>query len=336
MNIVIDDKIPYIRGVFEPYGEVHYIAGGSIHRDHLTKADCLLVRTRTICNQKLLEGSSVRFVGTATIGFDHIDTDWCESNGIFWANAPGCNSGAVAQYIRAALLEMANRRHFNLADQTLGIIGVGHVGKKVERQARDLGMRVLLCDPPRERVEGNASFTSLESLLSTSEIITIHVPLNRQGIDKTLNLVGSQFINALNPGTILINSSRGEVLNETEVLDSLKSRGDISLVLDVWPHEPEINLKLLELTAIATPHIAGYSVEGKYNATMMVVKAVRQHFGLPLDPISPLANEGPLQNLKMQAAAYDIMADDKRLRKSPETFEQQRNNYPQRWEYEKK
>jgi erythronate-4-phosphate dehydrogenase len=334
MKIVIDDKIPYIRGVFEPYAVVLYIAGGSIHRDHLSKADCLLVRTRTICNQALLKGSSVKFIGTATIGFDHIDTHWCDTNGIIWTNAPGCNSGAVTQYIRAALLEMANRKRFNLAGKTLGIIGVGNVGKKVEKQARDLGMRVLLCDPPRERVEGNDSFTSLESLLSTSEIITIHVPLNRQGIDKTLDLIDNQFINALKPGTILINSSRGEVLNETEVLDSLKSRGDISLVIDVWPHEPEINLELLEMTAIATPHIAGYSVEGKYNATKMVVKAVRQHFGLPLDPIPPLANEGPLQNLKMQAAGYNIMADDKRLRISPETFEQQRNNYPQRWEYE--
>lgn len=342
MKIVIDDKIPFLRGVLEPHAEVLYQPGGQISREHLRGADCLIVRTRTRCDQKLLEGTGVKFIGTATIGFDHIDTKWCEENGITWTNAPGCNSGAVAQYITAALHEMADRLGFDLKDKTLGIIGVGHVGKKVEMIARELGMKVILNDPPRERDEGPSAFTDLRTLLSNSDIITIHVPLNREGQDKTYQMIGREFLETLKPGAILINSSRGEILSEEVVLkwmtECLSNSGSSlvtrhsSLVLDVWPNEPEINQDLLGLTSIATPHIAGYSVEGKYNATKMMVEAVSQHFQL-IASVLPLSLEGIEVKSTGQLAPYDIMADDRRLRKSPKTFEQQRNSYPERWEF---
>jgi erythronate-4-phosphate dehydrogenase len=336
MKIVTDDKIPFIKGIFEPHTEVVYLPGGLITREHLLDADCLLVRTRTRCDQKLLEGTRVKFIGTATIGFDHIDTRWCNENGIIWTNAPGCNSGAVAQYITAVLHEMAQRNSFELKNKTLGIIGVGNVGKKVEKIARDLGMTVLLNDPPRERSEGKSAFTELSELLKSADIITIHVPLNREGQDKTINLVDRQFLETLKPGTILINSSRGEVIYEQAVLNRLNNdtpMPKLSLVLDVWPHEPEINRELLSLASIATPHIAGYSVEGKYNATRMIVESAAKFFNLIPGPLPALYNDALDEGKIRTTLEYDIMADDHRLRKSPETFEQQRNNYPQRWEY---
>jgi len=339
--MVVDDNILFIRGVFEPHAEILYLPGGEIRQEHLQDADCLLVRTRTRCDKKLLSGTRVKFIGTATIGFDHIDTKWCEENGITWTNAPGCNSGAVAQYITAALYEMANRLGFNLKDKTLGIIGAGHVGKKVEKIAHELDMKVILNDPPRERLEGPSAFSDLPALLQNADIITIHVPLNKEGQDKTVQMVGKEFLETLKPGAILINSSRGEVIDEREVVRKLRELRELnpslvtrhlSLVLDVWPHEPEINLELLGLTSIATPHIAGYSVEGKYNATKMIVEAVTKYFQLSIAPLPLLSKEEIKGRSTRQSVAYDIMADDRRLRESPETFEQQRNNYPERWE----
>ncbi|MDD4645754.1 MAG: 4-phosphoerythronate dehydrogenase [Bacteroidales bacterium] len=341
MKIVIDDKIPFIRGVFEPFAEVLYLPGGKIGKEHLRSAGCLLTRTRTRCNRDLLEGTGVKFIGTATIGFDHIDVDWCHENGITWTNAPGCNSGGVAQYITAALHESARKHRFELKDKTLGIIGVGHVGEKVEKIARELGMQVILNDPPRERAEGSANFTNLPVLLQQSDIITVHVPLNKEGTDKTLHMIGSEFLEQLKPGSVLINASRGDVLDEDAVLKykspvtrhlSLVTR-NFSLILDVWPHEPDINRELLDLTDIATPHIAGYSVEGKYNATKKMVESVSDFFHLDMPPLAPLTKDGMVMTQNGPLAPYDIMEDDRRLRESPETFEQQRNNYPQRWEY---
>lgn len=354
MKFVIDDRIPFIRGVFEPYGEVVYLPGGVIGKGHLADAECLLVRTRTRCNEDLLQGSGVKFIGTATIGFDHIDTGWCETHGIEWTNAPGCNSGSVAQYITAALMEMADRRGFDLKNKTLGIIGAGNVGKKVERMARLLGMEVLVNDPPRERAEGSAHFTELSNLLAESDIVTVHVPLNREGADKTFHLVGREFLGSMKPGAALFNTSRGEVVDEHQLLRAFKLQGTSCpgfTVLDVWENEPEINRELLDLIDIGTPHIAGYSLDGKHNATRMIVEAVFRHFGLPINAaghgVEPLDNDllldagqsagGSWQSAvgsrQFVRAAYDIMADDRRLRESPGTFENQRNAYPVRREF---
>jgi erythronate-4-phosphate dehydrogenase len=366
MKAVIDDKIPFIRGILEPYAEVVYLPGAQIRRDHLLDADCLITRTRTRCNRELLEGTKVRFIASATIGFDHIDTLWCKQAGIRWTNSPGCNSGSVAQYITTALLEMSARLDFNLHDKTLGIIGVGHVGSKVQRIAKLLGMHVLLNDPPRSRAEGPDLFTDLKTLLSNSDIITLHVPLNREGPDKTLHLVDREFLEAMQPGAILINTSRGEVVDESALIQwakndrkqnpsslvthhsSLVTRHS-SLVLDVWENEPHINRDLLYLADIATPHIAGYSLDGKMNATRMVVQAVAAGFGLKVDPDDGLAgfracglsdhssrityHDSCYTLHDYIRATYDILADDRRLRESPDTFEEQRNNYPERREF---
>jgi erythronate-4-phosphate dehydrogenase len=338
MKIVIDHKIPFIKGVFESVAEVSYLPGGDIANPDICDADCLLIRTRTRCNKSLLEGTRVRFIGTATIGFDHIDVNWCRGNGIEWTNAPGCNSGAVAQYVESALLALAEKNGFQLDKMTLGIIGVGHVGKKVDQAARALGMKTLLNDPPRARIEGPQSFTPLSELLQKSDFVTIHVPLNREGPDRTFHLVDELFLEQIKPGAVMINSSRGEVMNEDSVLSHLRkskstypAAGLGSLVIDVWENEPNINLALMEMADIATPHIAGYSVNGKYNATRMMVEAVSRFFSIHPAPLPPLMATDTSRG-KEQGARYDIMSDDKTLRSSPETFEQQRNNYPERWE----
>ena len=365
MKAVADDKIPFLKGVLEPYMEVVYLPGSAIRPTDLIDADCLITRTRTLCNRDLLEGTPVRFIASATIGFDHIDTVWCNRAGIRWTNSPGCNSGSVAQYVTAALLEMAERMDFDLHDKTLGIIGVGHVGSKVHRIAELLGMKVLLNDPPRSRTEGPDHFTDLKILLTHSDIITLHVPLNREGPDKTLYLVDQQFLEAMKPGALLINTSRGEVIHEAELmkrlggdqetkrprnqrreardnhrLSSLVTR-HLSLVIDVWKDEPHINRELLALAEIATPHIAGYSLDGKLNATRMVVQAVAAEFNLNMDPETILAHHPPRITHHASRvtyhdyirATYDILADDRRLRESPETFEDQRNHYPERREF---
>ena len=346
MKAVVDDKIPFIKGVLEPYFEVIYLPGKEIRKEEILDADALIVRTRTACNAELLEGTGVRFIGTATIGFDHIDTNWCEQNGITWTNAPGCNSGSVAQYITAALIELADQQHFKLCDKTLGIIGVGHVGSKVDKIARALGIRILLNDPPRARKEGEKGFVELNELLAQSDIVTIHVPLNREGPDKTMNLVDQGFLQKLKPGSTLINTSRGEVVDEEAVISSIAYHLS-SIVLDVWHNEPDINRKLLNLATIATPHIAGYSLDGKWNGTRMVIEKLFQFFKVDIEfanmennPTGPrfrgddlLASPDDKHLWTIFRATYDILADDRRLRESPETFEEQRGNYPVRREY---
>src|SRR5664279_5106705 len=181
MKIVADNKIPFLKGALEPYAEMIYLPGKQIDREILKDADALLIRTRTICNEKLLEGTKVQFIGTATIGFDHIDTQYCNKKKIFWTNAPGCNSSSVYQYIAAALLKISSVTNINLKDKTLGIVGVGNVGSKVEKFASTVGMNVLLNDPPRSRLEGKKNFQKFYDVLSMSDILTVHVPLNLTG-----------------------------------------------------------------------------------------------------------------------------------------------------------
>ncbi len=193
MKIIIDDKIPYIKGALEPYAEVIYMPGGKTTAEVVKDADALITRTRTKCNEKLLAGSSVKFIATATIGFDHIDTAYCQKANIIWTNAPGCNSSSVEQYIASALMVMAEKKGFNLSEKTIGVVGVGNVGKKVARIADIFGMKVLLNDPPRARAESPEGFVELDVILRESDIITLHVPLNYEGIDKTFHLADESF-----------------------------------------------------------------------------------------------------------------------------------------------
>lgn len=348
LKIIADDKIPFLKGVLEPYADVIYLPGNLVTRESVMDADALLIRTRTKCNQSLLEGTSVKFIATATIGYDHIDTEYCKSREINLVNAPGCNSSSVQQYITAALLMFAQKHDFNLSEKTLGIIGVGNVGSKVQAAADQLGMKVKLNDPPRARKEGDAGFVSLQEILETCDIITLHVPLIREGEERTFHFFDNTVLGKMKDGAWLINSSRGEVV-ETNSLKSALTSGKLrGAVLDVWETEPDIDLELLRLVTISTPHIAGYSTDGKANGTAMVVHALSQFFDLPLRDFYPASIPVPsdptividgygksTQQIIHEAVAqtYVIMGDHNRLQLSPGSFEQQRGSYPVRREF---
>ena len=347
LKIIADDKIPFLKGVLEPYADIIYLPGGVITRESVMDADALLIRTRTKCNASLLEGTAVKFIATATIGYDHIDADYCKLKEITWVNVPGCNSASVQQYITAALVTLAFNNDYNLSEKTLGIIGVGNVGSKVQKVAAILGMKVKLNDPPRVRKEGSGCFVSLDEILETSDIITIHVPLNKTGPDKTLYLFDDELLRKMKNGSWLINSSRGEVV-ETEALKSALSSGKLSgAVLDVWENEPVIDLELLSQAYISTPHIAGYSIDGKAKGTSQVVQALSAFFGLPLhDFYPPILPEPSVPEIVIDGArkssfqivhvavlhTYPIMKDHILLQRSPSAFEQQRGQYPVRRE----
>jgi len=348
VKIVVDKKIPFVKGVLEKYADVVYLEGREISRTDLLNADALIVRTRTKCNRELLEGTSVRFIASATIGFDHIDAAFCESRKIFWTNAAGCNSSSVQQYIAGALVYLSEKQGLTLEDKTIGIVGVGNVGSKVAKLCRSIGMKVLLNDPPRERQEGSGGFVPFDTIVEKSDIITLHVPLNHEGIDKTFHMGDEGFFSRLRKDQVLINSSRGEVV-DTGALKSSRRQGRLSAcVLDVWEHEPEIDRELLDLVDIGTPHIAGYSADGKANGTSMSVQALSRFFGLDLNAWVPDTVPPPertiielnCSGLNRQAIfgrlvrhTYDILADDRRLRESPQTFEKQRGEYPLRREF---
>jgi len=348
MKIVADDKIPFLKGALEPHAEVIYIPGKQIDKEILKDCDALLIRTRTKCTADLLDGTNVRFIGTATIGFDHIDTHYCNKNKIRWTNAPGCNSSSVQQYIAAALLKVSSENSFNLQGKTLGIVGVGNVGSKVEKFARTIGMNVLLCDPPRARLEGKKNFHSLNALLSESDIVTLHVPLNVVGEDCTYYLFNDERFKKIRRGTWFFNSSRGEVA-ETNALKQVLDSGNLGgAVIDVWENEPDIDTELMEQAFIATPHIAGYSTDGKANGTAMVVNSLSKYFNLSLEnwypgnvplpafPSISIDCKGKSEEeifREIVLHTYNIDEDNERLRLSPSDFEKLRGDYPLRREF---
>lgn len=347
MKVIVDDKIPFIKGAFEPFADVRYLPGGKISRGDALDADALVIRTRTKCNEALLKGTRVRFIATATIGYDHIDTDYCKAAGIQWVNAPGCNSGSVMQYVASALASLSARKDFCLKDKTIGIVGVGNVGSKIARLAEIFGMKVLLNDPPRERTEQSGIFIGLHELLQSADIVSLHVPLIMQGVDKTCHLLNRQTLSFMKDGSILFNTSRGEAVDTSALLERLE-RGKLKTIIDVWENEPEINRDLLERVDIATPHIAGYSLDGKANGTIMSVRSVGAFFGwglrqwqpghvpAPTEPeiILP-SGDADMENLLSRAIlhTYDIMKDDSRLREHVKNFEKQRGSYPPRREF---
>jgi erythronate-4-phosphate dehydrogenase len=348
VKIIADDKIPFLKGALEPYAEMVYLPGSEITRDAVMNADALLVRTRTKCNRQLLEGTSVRFLGTATIGFDHIDTGFCEENNIYWTNAPGCNSSSVRQYIASALVSVAADLRLSLAEKTIGIIGVGNVGLKVALFARSVGMNVLLNDPPRERKEGSSGFVSIDNLLKESDFVTVHVPLSHDGPDSTYHLFEENMFSGMKSGSVFLNSSRGEVVRTDSLRKAIVSGHLSGAVIDVWENEPEISIELLSEVMLGTPHIAGYSTDGKANGTSMVVNSLSDFFGIPfhgwypgnvpLPPVPMFMIEGKGridQEIIREAVlhSYDITADCMRLRSQPSGFEKQRGDYPLRREF---
>ena len=348
MKIIVDDKIPYIKGALEPFAEVIYLPGNKTTSEVVKDADAIITRTRTICNEKLLTGSSVRLIASATIGFDHIDTQYCAQAKIAWTNAPGCNSKSVEQYIASALVVLAREHNLVLAGKTIGIIGIGNVGSKVARIARILGMNALLNDPPRARAEGNDGFVGLSHLLQESDFITLHVPLNLDGIDKTLHLADEVFYAGTTRNPFIINSCRGEVVSK-EALKKAVITGKISgVVMDCWENEPDIDVDLLHMIDLGTPHIAGYSKDGKAKGTSMSVQAVSRFFNLGIDDWECSGIELPEstvieingqyksdQQILSEAilATYDIRNDDHALRNAVDSFEKLRGDYPIRREF---
>ncbi len=341
MKIVADTNIPFLKGVLEPYAQVVYLDGRAIDRAAMEDADAIIIRTRTKCNAETLEGSRVQLIASATIGTDHIDLPWCAAHGIDVQNAEGCNAGGVMDYVFSALYGTASRRSIHLDGATIGIVGVGNVGKRVERMARSLGFRVLLNDPPRAEREGPESFVSLDRLLEESQVVTLHVPLD----STTRGMAGKAFFDKIQPGAVFINAARGEVVDESALLHARPKLG--AVILDTWCNEPAVNPLLIDACDIATPHIAGYSYQGKQNGTALAVQAVARHFGIrELLDFAPVTDDEALRPKRIDVQGksqgeiaailqynYPIFTDDFLFRTHPDSFEQLRSEYNYRREF---
>ena len=340
IKIVADSAIPFLEGVMVPYADVVYIPGNKICHEDIKDADALMIRTRTHCNAELLEGTSVKFIATATIGTDHIDFPYCDSHGIVVRNAPGCNAGGVMEYVFSALYGLASRKAINLEGDTIGIVGVGHVGSLIERMALALGFRVLKCDPPRAAAEGPFGFCDLEYLLKNSQIVTMHTPLD----ETTRGMADAHFFDLMQPGAFFINASRGEVVCDDALKAAIPKLGPV--IIDTWNNEPNIDKELMDMVDIATPHIAGYSYQGKQNGTAAAVRAVAHYFGFPeLFEFYPKAEFPENEAVKLDLTGlrqgeiaavfqynYPIFTDDFMFRLEPENFEKLRSEYKYRRE----
>ena len=338
-KIVIDDKIPYIKETISKLtNRAVYIPGNMIGNDDIRDADALIIRTRTHCDAQLLKGSNVKFVATATIGYDHIDTNFMEQAGIKWINCPGCNASSVAQYIDAVLTLIKTEKHIDIQKQTIGIVGCGHVGRKVVEVARRKGMNILICDPPRSDAEGEKGFVSMEQIAKEADIITFHVPLTKEGRYPTYHLANETLFDSLSKRPIIINSSRGAVVDNEALLYAINYNKVKDAVIDTWENEPNINKELLKRVWIGTPHIAGYSADGKTNADNMVISALCEFFSLPMQPAIcppeiPNADLCPKNKDERTLFFYNPIPESNKLKLEPEKFEWFRNNYPLRREY---
>jgi erythronate-4-phosphate dehydrogenase len=367
MRIYVDENIPKGTELFSPYGDVTLFSGRALTNRDLAQTKALVVRSVTQVNARLLEGTPVEFVGTSTIGTDHIDQAYLQKRNIGFAFAPGCNSNSVGEYLVSALLRISQKQHYSLQGKTLGIVGYGNVGKNVKQKAEALGMRTLLCDPPLQELQQqgdsqlkNISFSSIEKLQREADALTFHVPLTKEGPYPTYRMVNSNFIQKLQKKPLLFNTCRGDVFEEEALVSGLRNQLISHLVLDVFPNEPHLNTKLCSLCEWITPHVAGYSLEGKTNGGQAVLEALCQHFHFPRPIFTQEEEPIPIQPLfppslshssqtegdrELQALAscvyqtYDIAKDDMALRKAlktdniPNAFDQLRKNYPIRREF---
>lgn len=339
MKILIESHIPYIKGLLEPFAQVEYLEPQQFTSESVADADALIIRTRTYCNASLLDGSRCQFIGTATIGTDHIDLDYCKNRGITVCNAAGCNAPAVAQYVLASIYQHMQAKHIASPESlTVGVVGVGHVGSIVARFAKECGFKVLLCDPPRAEREGGDQFTSLSHICAEADIITFHTPLTKQGEHATYHICNEKMLGNLGKCSLLINSARGPIVETEALLKHLRTNDNLSVAIDCWEGEPNINPDLLQRAFIATPHIAGYSAEGKKRGTAMVIEQLNAHFGWNAVPQS-VADCTPTTgarnaSLSRIAASYNPLTDTEALRTNPQDFEAIRNHYALRHEVE--
>ena len=329
MKIVIDRNIPYLKEALEAAGHcVVAMPGVAIGRNDVVDADALFVRTRTRCDKALLDGTKVRFIGTATIGYDHIDAGYCKEKGIAWCSAPGCNAGAVLQYVQAAIYS----RYKSVEGLSLGVIGVGEVGSRVAAWGEAAGMTVYKNDPPKA-VAGMTGLVSIEEIAEKCDIISFHTTLEKGGDFPSFHLGNERFFSLLRRKPLVINAARGAVVDGAALLKALDAGNISAVALDVWENEPDIDLELLDKAWVATPHIAGYSLEGKYNATRMVLDAFASFLSFAGDvPMSPLP---AVDNAVVEAGnerdallgIYSPLKDTEILKKNPCDFENLRNNY---------
>lgn len=349
MKILVDENMPYAVELFSRLGNVQAVPGRPIPQDALNDADSLMVRSVTKVNEALLAGKPVKFVGTATAGTDHVDDAWLQQQGIGFSAAPGCNAIAVVEYVFSSLLILAQRDGFQLRDKTVGIVGVGNVGSRLNARLRALGIRTLLCDPPRADRGDEETFSSLDKLVAEADILTFHTPLNMSGPYSTHHLVDADLLARLPADRILINACRGEVVDNAALLDALNGPKKLTAVLDVWEPEPDLSLALLDKVAIGTAHIAGYSLEGKARGTTQVFEAFSQFIGqpqkVPLEELLP-APEFPVVSfsgelnearlLRLIHLVYDVRRDDAPLRRvagKAGEFDKLRKFYEERREW---
>jgi len=351
MKILADSNIVFVQEAFGVFGEVTLSNGREITNEKLAETDILLVRSVTKVNEDLLKNTPVKFVASATIGTDHIDLSYLQKNCIGFAHAPGSNATAVAEYVVAAILEMTQRKKLDLQKKcTLGIIGVGNIGTKVLSYAQVLGINCLLCDPPKKALTGSDFYVSMETVLSQSDIITLHVPLSNTGPDATYHMVNSQFLSAMKKDAILINTSRGDVIDESSLIKARPRLGGV--ILDVFSNEPKPHSNTIAACDITTPHIAGYSFDGKVCGSAMIYEATCAFFfkaktWRPPNVGSPkitivLDNNDMYGTLgEAISKAYSIKSDDEKLRKILELktedrgsyFDELRKTYPKRFEF---
>ena len=325
MKIIIEKNIPFIKGMLDNVAEVSYMAPDEINAAAMRDADALVARTRTRCDASLLDGSKCRFIATATIGTDHIDLDYCCSHGITVKNAPGCNAPAVAQYVFAVIAALRGLD----TGFTLGVVGAGHVGSIIVNWAKEMGITTLVCDPPRADAEGKEGFTDIEEIARKCDVITFHTPMTRDGKYPTFHLLDRNLVDKMGRKPLIINSARGPVTDTQALLYGLHSGKIGCAAIDCWENEPGISPELLDLAAVATPHIAGYSREGKIRATRMSLDSLTSYFGLPKVEMAEKVPEGAATGVTLAsvASSYNPLDDTEALKSSPESFEKLRNTY---------
>ncbi|WP_288650538.1 4-phosphoerythronate dehydrogenase PdxB [Pseudomonas sp. UBA5568] len=355
MLIVADENIPLLDAFFQGFGEIRRYPGRSLDAASVREADILLVRSVTKVDRHLLEGSRVQFVGTCTIGTDHLDLDYFDQVGIRWSSAPGCNARGVVDYVLGSLLTLADLEGASLPERVYGVVGAGQVGGRLVSVLRALGWKVMVCDPLRQAAEGG-DYVELDTLLQACDVISLHTPLERGGQYPTWHLLGPAELAKLRPGAWLINASRGAVVDNGALRALLQQRDDLHAVLDVWEGEPQVDLQLADLCTVATPHIAGYSLDGRQRGTAQIYRALCQHLGvneviqladlLPRPPVAQIALDAEVElqwALAMLCrAVYDPRRDDADFRRSlSEDVQQQRaafdalrKHYPPRREIE--
>lgn len=348
MKILVDENIPAAE-LFNRLGEVRTIAGRAITAEQLVDIDALMIRSVTQVNRELLASSQIKFVGTATAGTDHIDQQALRQQGITFAAAAGCNAIAVVEYVLSCLWVLGERQGFDLRDKQVGILGIGQVGSRLQQRLHAIGVSTLLCDPPRAANGESGPFCSLETLVAQADILTLHTPLIRTGKDATQHLINRELLASLPADRILINAARGKIIDNHALLQALEKGQQLTVALDVWENEPDISLPLLEQVAIATPHIAGYSLEGKLRGTLQVYQAFCRFLGhsdqvelaalLPqeLNPPIPL-HQAPTEEVLKRLAhlVYDVRHDDANFRSvasKPGQFDALRKAYRQRREW---